>query len=420
MDLNEYLEFLPEGVENIPPGSDKDLSWAAFDEARNARWAHLFEADLCEREEDKEFVQLSEDPYIKHFNVPPSEQRRRRYAIEFVLDNMARAIYTETGDSALDVIRETTNKTDIAAFTKTALPLVRKYLSQQFLWEIVPTYPMSQATIRLFSADTTYGTGGVYSSGTSIYGSPDPAYAEDPGECEEPSELDFSLSGDTVTAISKKLKGLWNIEAAQDAASYHQLVLENEVVRMLGIKINHEINRYGINQLVANVATTTNWNSTQPMAATNGWSNATPRQYQESLWDTIEDANRAIKDAQYVNANYLLCGTQFASRLRKLNGFRLAHSNDAATTEVITGPNLFGTLNGRYRVYEDPEFADDKCLIGHKGTWIDKTAAVYLPYVPAWRTPVIHNTTLCPGVGYLTRFGFKVINGNFLGMIVVS
>ena len=417
----EYGDYLTEETKARLESRGMDLRWAGHDQVRHEQWDHMFNPALCENEADKDFVDLGKDEVLNHYGVSARERLQRRYIAETVMENTVAAYHGQIDDPELmRQWHETTNKTDIAAHTQTALPMVRKYLPQQFLFEIVPVVPMTQATIRLFSFDVTYGTAGVYSAGTSIYGNPDPAYADDPGECEEPNEIDTEITGETVTAISKKLKGLWNIEAAQDAASYHRIVLQNEIVRMLGVEINREINRYGINQLVANVATTTNWNSTQPMASTNGWTNANPSQYNDSIWDAVEDANRAIKNAQFVDATYILCGTTFASRLRKLNGFRLNPGADALNSSVVTGPALFGTLNSRYRLYEDPEFPADKALIGHKGTWIGKTAAVYLPYVPAWRTPVIHNTTLCPGVGYLSRFGFKVINGNFLGMIVIS
>jgi hypothetical protein len=280
---------------------------------------------------------------------------------------------------------------------------------------------MSQPSGYVFTADTTYGAGGTYTSGTSIYGNPDATFADDPGECGTPSELDFAISSSTVSAISKKLRGVWSIEAAQNLQSYHKLVMENEVVKMLGLQIEREINRYCINQIVANVPSITNWNPTQPMAATNAWSNAVPRQYEENLWNAIEDANRVIKNAQFVNANWILCGTTFASRLRYLNGFRLVHTNDALENNAVTGPNLFGKLDGRYIVYEDVDFPADNALLGYKHSGgIDKVGAAYLPYVPVWRTPTVHTTTMCPGVGYLTRFAFTVLNANFYSMVVVS
>lgn len=405
------MDFLTEAVKQEILEQGGDISWAAFDQGRNDRWEHLFNPERCKQEDNKLFVDMSKDNVLDHFQVSERERRDRRWKTEFVLDNLIRE-----GAREPNPLFETTNASDIAAFTKMALPLVRKYLPQQFIHELVPSHPMAQSTIKLFKADTNYGSsGGVYSSGDSIFGNPDPTYADDPGECGTPNKLDFEITGEDVSAISKKLQTDWSIEAQQDLMNQHRLSLQNEATRMLGIKINHEVNRYCINQLVANVGTTTHWNTTQPMASTNGWSNATPRQYAESIWDSIEDANKAIKAAQYVNANFILCGNTYASRLRKLNAFKLLNE-----TSVVEGPNLFGTLSGRYKLYEDPEFADDKALIGHKPSTFDKTGAVYLPHVPAWTTPIINAVTMCMAQGFLTRFAFHVINGNFYGMLVNS
>ena len=395
----------------------QDLSYMFEVADRRDRWKHLFDPKTVKHEVDKEFVDIEKDPVLDHYQVSARERQRRRWQTEFVLDNMRRQAEFEGLGGPL---HETTNVSNIAAFTTWALPLVRKYLPRQFLQQIVPTYPMSQPTGFLFTADTTYGSGGSYASGTSIFGSPDSTFADDPGECGTPNQLDFNISSSSIAAISKKLQGAWSIEAAQNLASYHKLVMENEVVKMLGVEIEREINRYGINQIVAAVPTITNWNSNQPMAGTNGWSNATPKQYEETLWDAIEDGNKAIKDAQFVNANFILSGTTFASRLRKLNGYRMLNTGDALQNDVVTGPNMFGSLESRYVLYEDVDFPADKALIGHKPSEWKHTGAAYLPFVPVWRTPVIHNVTMCPAVGYLTRFAFRVINSNFYGMVVVN
>ena len=394
---------------------EHDLSWMEANQPRSERWEHLFDPKLHEDPVDQELVDIMKDPVLDHYMVDKSERRRRQWIPEHVLDNMERKAHEPPGP-----LNESTASTDIAAFTTWALPMTRHYLPKQFLWQIVPTYPMSQATGKHYTLDTQYGDTGSYASGTSIYGNPDPTYSEDPGECTEANDLDMVVTDDDISAISRKLQGVWSIEAAQDFQSYHRLIMENEVVKMLGAQIERETNRYGINQLVSNATTTTNWNSSQPMATTNGWSNATPRQYNESLFDAIEDANRAIKDETFRNANFILCGTTFASRLRKLNGFRLLHdSGDGLTANIVTGPNLEGQLGARYVVYEDVDFPADKALVGHKSnTWM-YTGAVYCPYVTAWRTPVVHTLTMCPGVGYLTRFAFHVVNGDFYGMVVV-
>ena len=395
-----------------------ELAWLNPNPQRMKRWGHFFESRDGMSEMEKKAVDLLSDPILNHYGVSNSERMRRRFVTEHCLDNMIR--FAGSGQNSLGVLHETTQTSSIATNITWQLPLIRKLWPRLFLWEITSVQPMNQPQGRMFVLDFQYGTaGGAYGAGTSIYTSEDPAYADDPGEGVEPREINMRITSSSVVAQSKKLKGVWNIEAEQDLQAYHNLALEPEIVKMLGMEIEREINRTCINQLANNAATNTNWSSTQP-ATPNPWSNATPRQYAESLIDAIEDANKAIKDDIYTDANVILCGTAFANRIRKLNSFRMNENGDL-TGMMVTGPNLFGTLNGKYRIFEDPFFApSDKAVILHKGsTWL-YTGSAYCPYVPVYTTPTIHNTKMQPGKGYLTRYAFKIVNNKFYGTITVT
>ena len=404
-DLNEQVSQ----IENSMPWLHEDIN-------RKKRWDYFFNPAIHESGNAKEFVDLENDPVLNHYKVSKQDRVKRRWLTECMLENMRKMM--DSSNQGMGIF-ETTTTGAIAANQTWQLPLIRKIWPRLFMNQIVPVHAMAQATGKVFTLDFGYGTaGGAYGAGSSIYQNEDPAYSDDPGEGQEPKEINMNITSSTISAISKKLKGLWNIEAEQDLAAYHKLQLEPEVIKMLGLEIEREINRYCLNQLISRAHANTNWISSQP-ASPNPWSNADPKQYNESIWDAIEDSNKEIKDEVFVDANFLLCGTTFASRLRKLNGFRLAFSDDALSTQIVTGPSLFGSLNNRYIVYEDPFFPKDKALIGHKGdSWL-YTGAAFCPYVPVWTTPTIHNTKMQPGRGYLTRFGFKVVNGKFYGTVTV-
>lgn len=412
------LDFISDEYKQKIMKMENELAFLHPDPERAKRWEKFFNPAIHENEAEAHAVDLMKDEVLDRFKVSEKDRRIRQYVTECLLDNMANKYVGATVGAG--PLLEATATSNIASHVTWQLPLIRKIWPRLFLWELVPVYPMAQPQGKVFTLDFKYGSsGGAYASGTSIYKNEDPSYSDDPGEATEPKEIDMEITSTTVTAVSKKLKGLWSIESQQDLAAYHRLSMEPELMRIMGMQIEREINRTSINTLVSNASSNTNWASTQP-SSPNAWANATPREYAESLWDAVEDANREIKNDVYVDANFILCGTQFASRLRKLNGFRLAFSNDALQTNVVTGPNLFGTLNNRYIVYEDPFFTTDKALIGHKGaTWM-YTGATYCPYIPVWTTPTIHNTKMQPARGYLTRYAFKVLNGDFYGTITVT
>jgi hypothetical protein len=228
----------------------------------------------------------------------------------------------------------------------------------------------------------------------------------------------MNISGATLTAIAKKLAADWTQEASQDMASQHGLDLQSEVLTMLGMEIEREVNTELILDVYANATTNTTWQASQP-ASPSPWANATPKQYAESLFDAIEDANKQIFDRVYVNANFVLCGSTFANRLRKVNSFRMLDSAEPSDARISASPNVFGVLSEKYVVYIDPFFSKDQAIVGHKSDNWMYTGYVYAPYIPLWQTPVVWNTKMQPGQGIMSRYAKYAKNGDFFATVTV-
>jgi len=390
-----------------------DAPWMYEDKGRQNRWASYFSGRH----------DLKEDRVLKGFQMDEAELATLRRQTEILMDNfMSETVksYEQLFHKRLpmEALTEGTTTSDIATFTNLALPLIRKIWPRLFANQIVSVQPMRGPTTRAHTLDFDYcSSGETYSSGTSIYPNEDPDYSNDPGECAEPNELCLSLTAATITAVTKKLKAEWSEEASQDLASQYGLNLNNEVSRMMGMQIEREINREIITAVDSCATTNTTWTSTQP-SSPNPWANATPRQYAESIFDAICDADNQIFTRVYEHGNFILCGATFANRLRKLNSFRSLDTT-AGNSRVVTGPNLFGVLSEQYRCYHDPFYTADKAIVGHKsGNWM-YTGYVYLPYVPLWSTPVIWNTKMCPAKGVMSRYGKYCKNGDFYATVTV-
>jgi len=394
--------------------SPHDAPWMRENVSRRGRWAEWF----TERHD------LSEDKVLKSMNMGDDELAMVRRQTEVLLDNFlaeaVRVYQAKTGrmPGGVGTLKETTTTSDIATFTTWALPLIRLIWPRLFANQIVSVQPMKGPTGRAHTLDFNYCTSGEsYASGSSIYPNEDPDYSDDIAECAEPNEICLELTSTTLTAITKKLRAEWSQEASQDLASQYGLNLESEVTKILGMQIEREINRQIINGVQSCATTNTTWTATQPVAP-NAWSNATPRQYAESLFDSICDADNQIFTRVYEHGNFILCGAGFANRLRKLNSFRSLDTT-AGQSRVVTGPNLFGTLNEQYRCYHDPFFANDVAIVGHRsGNWM-YTGYVYCPYIPLWSTPTIWNTAMCPGKGVMSRYALFCKNGNFYATVTV-
>jgi len=402
MDLQEQIKSMMESkdihVEDVP--------WLKESDSRRLRWAKYFEGKHA----------LQEDRQLKALGVVgESQYDALRRKTEVLLDNYVR----EANKAAHSLLQETTTTGDIATFTTWALPLIRKIWPRLFANQIVSTQPMKGPTGRAHTLDFTYcSSGETYASGTSIYDHEDPDYADDPGECVEPNKICLTVTATTLTAVAKKLEAIWSQEASQDLNSQYGLDLESEVVKVLGMEIEREINRVIINGLASAATTNTNWASTQPVTP-NAWANATPRQYAESLFDAICDADNQIFTRVYVHGNFILCGATFANRLRKLNSFRQIDTTDGMAN-VMSGPNVFGTLNEQYTVYHDPFFTADKAIVGHKSDNWMYTGYVYAPYIPLWSTPVIYNKEMCPSRGVMSRYATYAKNGDFYATVTVT
>lgn len=397
----EMFEFA-EQAKSLKEVSVEDAPWIEENTARATRWQKYFEGKH----------ELKEDPVIKHYRMPEDEVDLLRRKTECLLDNVIVEAENKKGS-----LMEATASSDIETFTTWALPLIRKIWPRLYANQLVSVQPMKGPTGKAHTLDFTYGTaGGAYSSGTSIYANPDYNYANDPGEAAEPKEINASVSGVTLTAISKKLKALWSQEAAQDAAAQYALNLESEMIKILGMQIEREINRELVLGVYNAATTNTMWTSTQPTSG--AWSNATPKEYAESLFDAIQDANKEIFTRVFENANVILAGATFANRLRKLNGFRML-DDAAGMGRVVTGPNLFGVLKDQFRVYVDPFFSADQCIVVHKSDNWMYTGYVYAPYVPLWMTPTIWNTKMQPQRGMMSRYAKYAKNGNFFATVTV-
>jgi len=407
MNLTEQLKSMQaDGLLN-----PAEAPWVFEDERRRARWGKWFEGKH----------DLAEDRVLKSMQMDESELGLIRRQTEVLLDNyLSEAVgaYHALSGRRIRSLEEATNTSDIATFTTQALPLIRKIWPRLFANQVASVQPMKGPTAKAHTLDFTYCSAGeTYSSGSSIYANEDPDYSDDPGECSDPNEMCLKITSATITAETKKLAAEWSQEASQDLGSQYGLSLNNEMTKIMGMQIEREINRVVINGIVSAATTNTNWTRTHP-AAPSAWANATPRQYAESIFDAICDADNQIFTRVYEHGNFILCGANFANRLRKLNSFRSLDTT-AGQSRVVTGPNLFGTLSEQYRCYHDPFFTADKAVVGLKsGNW-PFTGYVHMPYVPLWSTPIIWNSKMCPSKGVMTRYGKYAKNGDFYATVTV-
>lgn len=348
----------------------------------------------------------------------------RRVVCEVLLDNQAEDLKRRTQRKGL--FEDVVTTTNVNAFTTFAYPLVRRVFPRLIANDLVSVQPMSQPTGKIFYFDINYSAVGSppVASRVDLPANFQSDYAQ-AAEAAQVPQLSLNIESVDVSAETKKLSAKWSMESEQDLFAYHGLNAENELMSALGDEIAREIDREVINDLFSFAGGgNVNWSSTVP--GTGPYSLIDPKTYQRTLFDAIVDANNLIKTKRYRSATWMVVGSRTAARLEKLDEFRLFPSADPVGT-IVQGPNLFGTLSGRFTVYLDPWLDDtlpggaEKILLGFKGNTALDTGYIYAPYIPMITTaPFTDPNTLTTVRAMMTRFAKKGVIPEAYATVTIS
>jgi len=230
-------------------------------------------------------------------------------------------------------------------------------------------------------------------------------------------EVTLSIDSDSVSAITRKLKTSWSLEAAQDLKAVHNIDAESTLTDLMADEMVAEIDREIINDLIIAAAI----RATHNFATAAGASvNFTDRNI-ALLYKTLEVANIIHRTTLRGPANWAVMSADICSKFEQLNDFR---ASDAFTTEGIDiGIMNAGTIQGKLKLYKDPLFPNCKILLGFKGPSVLDSGYFYAPYIPLLSTPtVLDPNSYTPSKGIMTRYGKKLIEdgGLYYATINVS
>lgn len=220
-------------------------------------------------------------------------------------------------------------------------------------------------------------------------------------------EVNFVLTGESVTALDFPLRTNYTLGAAIDLEKAHGLNLEDEMIKYLGGEIKFELDHYGIDMMYAAA------NGANAATAMAQWDGSVG-DGQEWVWkkfqflDTIESGNNNIF-AKTLRAwgTHIVCGNNVARVIKQLTD----HFKPAAGIEAQspTGPIKIGTLSGR-PVIQDPLLPTNEFFMMYKGDSILKSSFIYAPYIPLFATNTLVTADLKAQKGFLSSSGFKIVN----------
>lgn len=230
-------------------------------------------------------------------------------------------------------------------------------------------------------------------------------------------EVTMSIDSDSVSAVTRKLKTSWSLEAAQDLKAVHNIDAESTLTDLMADEMVAEIDREIINDLIVSAAIRAEHNFATAAGAS---VNFTDRNI-ALMYKTLEVANIIHRTTLRGPANWMVMSSDIASKFEQLNDFR---SSDAMNTEgADIGIMNVGSMQGKLRLYKDPLFPNCKILLGFKGSSVLDAGYFYAPYIPLLSTPtVLDPNSYSPSKGIMCRYGKKLIEdgGLYYATINVS
>jgi len=230
-------------------------------------------------------------------------------------------------------------------------------------------------------------------------------------------EVTLSIDSDSVSAITRKLKTSWSLEAAQDLKAVHNIDAESTLSDLMADEMVAEIDREIINDLIIAAAIRVTHNFATAAGAS---VNFTDRNI-ALLYKVLETSNIIHRTTLRGPANWMVTSADISSKFEQLNDFR---GSDALNTEGLDiGITNAGTIQSKLHLYKDPLFPNCKILMGFKGKSVLDSGYFYAPYIPLLSTPtVLDPNSFTPNKGIMTRYGKKLIEdgGLYYAVCTVS
>jgi len=229
-----------------------------------------------------------------------------------------------------------------------------------------------------------------------------------PGGPEFP-EMSFSIEKMSVSAVTRKLRGQYTLEMAQDLKATHGLNAESELANILSNEILAEVNRQVIRTIYTvakpGAQNTTTASEFDLLVDSNGrWS---VEKFKGLMFQLEVEANQIARQTRRGKGNVILCSADVASALQ-MAGMLDYSSNMRVSLKTDETDNLFaGVLNGQFKVYIDPYLPVNAkkamVCVGYKGTSPYDAGVFYCPYQPLQMLKAQDPRTFTPIIGFMSR-----------------
>ena len=392
---------------------------------------------------NSENLQEKWQPVLEHPDLTEIKDSYKRAVTSVILENQEKALKEDAAFLAEAVPTNSVGEAGVSNWDPILISLVRRAMPNLIAYDICAVQPMTGPTGLIFAmksktqsmqggealfneadsdfsgAGTHAGTNpavlndaspGTFTSGTGMT----TAQAEAKGDSGSNhfAEMAFSIEKATVTATSRALKAEYTMELAQDLKAIHGLDAETELSNILSSEILAEINREVVRSIAkaakpgAQTDTTTAGIFDLDTDSNGRWS---VEKFKGLMFQIERDANVIAQQTRRGKGNILITSSDVASALQMAGvlDYTPALNNNLQVDDA--GNTFAGVMNGRYRVYIDPYFANAAAkqyyVVGYKGTSPYDAGVFYCPYVPLQMVRAVGENTFQPKIGFKTRYG---------------
>lgn len=225
-------------------------------------------------------------------------------------------------------------------------------------------------------------------------------------------EMKISISSIPVTVKTRKLKAMWSQESEQDLKAYHGLSADAELTALVSNEMISEIDREIISKCMSVAPVTSRFTYKWNDFANNNTTGNFLDTHLALMQKVTRASNEIFRKSKIGPANWMVVGTKVASYIEVLKGFIPNPVTESMGMNIVKA----GNYAGRFDVYKDPMFPDNKILLGHKSPQSPFGAGiVYSPYVTNLTPVIVGPDDFNPRRGFLSRYGLtQVPHGQLL------
>lgn len=165
-------------------------------------------------------------------------------------------------------------------------------------------------------------------------------------------------------------------------------------------ELTAEINSKGFKKLAdaASYKPQYNWDAAPVMTS------VYPSDYLNMFKLKLDQAAASVYQTTHLSRpNYIVCGTNVASYMKMINGFKADNIGDTV------GPYKLGALD-EFNVYVDPNYDPNKWVMGCKSNDIRRNSALFGEYMPFTETAPITLANASVQQGYGSMMAMEVVN----------